>query len=331
MTMRIAVAGLLAILSTAALAKDRVTYVLDWLPTGKNAPFYVAQREGFFADEDLDVTILSGRGAADVVTRLATGTSEFGGGGISSLMSAVANAAPQSPIAVKAIYSIYTKQPDAVLTVKGNGILTLKDLAGRKVATSPFTSSNDVLPILAADNGLDLQKVALMKADGNSLTSLLASGGADAVINWVMSGPVTESALASTGRNVQVLPWSEFGLDGYSLSIFASDKIIREQPDVVRRFLRAVNKAIIFSVADPAAAARDFMASVPAGDASMAKAEFEASIPLIRNDISAADGMGALKPALLHKTWMWVARSQKFPADRIDPEKIVDGSFIPSR
>ena len=69
-----------AALSTSVnvLAADKVNFQLDWLPGGDKAPVYVAVQQGFFAEQDLDVTIRQGKGSTDAITKVATGTADIG-------------------------------------------------------------------------------------------------------------------------------------------------------------------------------------------------------------------------------------------------------------
>ncbi|MCX7272958.1 MAG: ABC transporter substrate-binding protein [Burkholderiales bacterium] len=318
-------AAALALASMGAHAADKVIFQLDWLPGGDKAAAYVALKQGFFAAEGLDVTVQSGRGSADAVTKVATGAADMGTGGISALMMAAA----ESGVPVKAVYSVYSKQPDAIFTVKGAGIDGLKSVGGKTVATAPFSSSNTTWPVILQANGIDPASVKLLKVDPATLAPLLAQGKVDATINWITVAPLFERVLRQAGKELLVLPWSTQGLDGYGLTLFASDKMIRERPDVLRRVLRAYAKATDFALKNPEAAAADLKAIVPEMDVAVAAGEFRASIPLIRNEVSARTGMGAFDPALLRTTWSWVARAMNYPADKIDPEKLVDRRFAP--
>ena len=121
-----------------AFAAEKVVFMIDWLPAGDKAVPYLGVQKGLFADEGLDVTIQSGRGSSDVVTKLGTGAAAMGTGGLAALLQARA----QTPVPVKAVVSIYTLQPDAIFTTTDSGISTLKDLAGKTIATATFSSSN---------------------------------------------------------------------------------------------------------------------------------------------------------------------------------------------
>ncbi|MGA2126601.1 MAG: ABC transporter substrate-binding protein, partial [Xanthobacteraceae bacterium] len=124
-------------------------------------------------------------------------------------------------------------------------------------------------------------------------------------------------------------PWSEYGFQGYGLSVFASERILGERPETVRKFLRAYVKATDLAIADPGAAAAALKAMVPEVDVDVATKQFASSVPLMVNAISKKDGPGAFEKALLATTWEWTAKSQNMPVDKVDPEAAVDRSFAP--
>ena len=311
--------------NAAAVAAEKVVFMIDWLPAGDKAVPYLGVQEGLFAAEGLEVTIQSGRGSSDVVTKLGTGAADLGTGGLAALLQARA----QTPVAVKAVASIYTLQPDAIFTTEGSGISSLKDVAGKTVATATFSSSNVVWPLVLRANEIDPAKVDLLKADPGALAPMLAAGKVAATINWVTVAPAFIKPLAETGKKLKVIAWSDYGFDGYGLSVFASEKMLTERPETVKKFMRAYMKATAKAIADPMAAAMALKAMVPEVDVEVARAQFAASVPLIVNAISKKDGEGAFDKALLAKTWKWTAEAQNMPLDKLDPETAVDRSFLP--
>ena len=311
--------------SAPARAAEHYVLMLDWLPSGDKAPAYVALEKGFFAQEGLDITIQNARGSTDALTKTATGAADFATGGLPALMSAAA----QARIPVKAIMAVYTRQPDSLFVVKGGAIKTLKDVVGRKVATATFNSSNTLWPLFLQKNDIDPKSVTLLKVDPTVLSAMLASGQVDATLSWMTVAPTYASVLAQAGKQLTVLPWSEFGLDGYGFAVFASDRVIKSNPKAVAAFARAMRKAIDFSIADPEAAGAAVHAAASAVDVPVATASFKASIPLIKNELADRNGAGVFEPALLRKTWEWVAKSEGYPIDKINPEDLVDRSFVP--
>jgi NitT/TauT family transport system substrate-binding protein len=322
-----ALAGLVLLIgaNAPAVAAEKVVFMIDWLPAGDKAVPYLGVQDGLFAAEGLDVTIQSGRGSSDVVTKLGTGAADMGTGGLAALLQARA----QTPVAVKAVASIYTLQPDAIFTTDGSGVSSLKDLVGKTVATATFSSSNVVWPLVLKANEIDPAKVDLLKADPGALAPMLATGKVAATINWVTVAPAFAKPLSETGKKLKVIAWSDYGFDGYGLSVFASEKILTERPETVKKFMRAYMKATAKAIADPMAAATALKTMVPEVDAEVARAQFAASVPLIVNAISKKDGEGAFDKALLAKTWKWTAEAQNMPLDKLDPEAAVARSFLP--
>jgi NitT/TauT family transport system substrate-binding protein len=318
-------AALLAGFCGEAAAAEKITFMIDWLPAGDKGVPYLAVQKGLFAAEGLEVTIQSGRGSSDVVTKLGTGAAQIGTGGLSALLQARA----ETKVPVKAVLAVYTEQPDAIFTTDGSGITKLADLVGKKVATATFSSSNVSWPLVLQANGIDPSKIDLLKADPGALAPMLASGQVAATINWTTVAPAFEKPLAETGKKIKVLPWSGYGFEGYGLSVFASERMLAEKPAAVAAFLRAYQKATAMALADPKALAEALKAMIPEVDVAVAERQFVASVPLIANPITEKDGMGAFEKARLATTWAWTAKAQNMPLDKLDPETTVDRSVMP--
>lgn len=327
MTMRPLLASLLlAFGASAAHAADSLTIQLDWLPGGDKAFVYAGVQQGFFKAEGLDVKIVPGRGSSDAVTKIASGAADVGFGGISALMMAAAES--KSPVPVKAVMSLYSNQPDALFTRADSHIKSLKDMEGKTVAMPTFSSSNALWPVVLQKNGVDPAKIKVIKTDPATLAPMLAQGRVDATINWVTVAPAFSAVLKQANKELTVLPWTQFGLDGYGWSAFASDKTIKDRPEVLKRYLRALSKSLAFSIEQPQKAAEALKAQVPEADVAVIKAEFESSIPLLKNDVSQRHGMGSFDAKLLGATWGWVAQSMNYDLSKVNPEQLVDRSFL---
>ena len=310
--------------ASAALATDKLTVQLDWLPGGDKAFVYAGVQQGFFKEEGLEVRIVPGRGSADAVTKIATGSADVGFGGIAAVMMAAA----EGKIPVKAVMSLYAKQPDALFTRADSNIKSLKDMEGKTVAMPTFSSSNALWPVVLQKNGIKPESIKVIKSDPATLAPMLAQGRVDATINWVTVAPAFSAVLKQANKDLSVLAWSQFGLDGYGWSVLASDKTIQERPEVLKRYVRALNKALVFSMQNPQAAAEALKAHVPEADTAVLKAEFESSLPLLRNEITQKNGMGTFEPKQLAATWGWVAQSMNYDLKKVDPETLVDRSFV---
>ncbi|MBO6640177.1 MAG: ABC transporter substrate-binding protein [Roseitalea sp.] len=320
-----ATAMLFAVLnSQTALAEDKIIYQLGWVPGGTNGPIYYGIEQGYFAEEGLEIEVRSGEGSSDAINRVASGAADIGVTGIEAVLAA----GYEGQLPVRVIFGLYSAKPDAIFTTADSDIDSIDDLAGRRVATATFSNSNIVWPLIAEMNGLDLENVEVIQVDAASVAPMLAAGRVDAAISWVTVGPLYDELLAETGDERVALPWSDFGYSGYGQTLVANTRLIEENPELLERFVRAYARSVAGAAEDPAAAGAAITALVPEIDAEVAGAEFAASVPLIFNDISAENGVGMITKGRLEETWDWVARSQDFDADALDPMTMVEMQFV---
>ncbi|MDJ1006325.1 MAG: ABC transporter substrate-binding protein [Paracoccaceae bacterium] len=320
--------SLLAAMGSAASAElDKVTFQLDWLPGGDKAPIYVCIQEGICESHGLDVTINGGRGSSEAITFLATGQSDIGTGGIEALMAAVANDA----VPVKAVASVYTRAPHAFYTLKSSGIDSLEMVEGKKVVTSPFTSSNVFLPLVLQEMDMSEDDIELIKADPGALGPMLMSGSAEVMIAWMTDVTRYTNQAEDAGHELNIMPWSTGGLDLYGLVLIASETFLDERPEVAQRFIDAYRESVAFTRDNPEAAAAAVVETVPELEMENVVGSVNDMLLLAFNEVTEADGQGALTPERLAQTWDWVAVAQGLDPAALDPEAIVDRSFLPDQ
>lgn len=325
--MRLTALGLAAALLSAfpAFAKDKVTFQLDWLPGGDKAPIYVCIHRGICAEHGLDVTIAGGRGSSEAITRIATGNADIGTGGIEAVMAAVA----RDKVPVKAVASLYTRAPHAFYTLKSSGIDTLPEVKGKRVVTSPFTSSNVFLPLVLKELGMSEADIQLTKADPGALGPMLMTGSADVMIAWMTDVTRYTNQAKGAGHELNIMPWSTGGLDLYGLVLIAADKFLAERPEVARRMIEAYMKSYAFTRDNPEKAAESVVAMVPELQMENVTGSVKDMLVLAFNEVTTKDGHGTLAPERLAQTWKWVSQAQDLKLDALDPEKMVDRRFLP--
>lgn len=314
-------------LAATAQAADKVRFQLDWLPGGEKAPIFVCINRGICADAGLEVTIESGRGSSEALTKLSTGTSDIGIADIAALLAAKAN----ENIAVTAVMSVFNNGPHAFFTLEGGPVAKVADLAGKSVATSPFTSSNLYLPQVLAANGIGEDSISLTKSDPGALGPMLMTGQVDAIIAWVTDVSRYGAQAAEAGKKLVVTPWSDSGIEMYATSLVAADRFLTERPEVARRFVEAYRKSIEYCRDNPDDAAQAVVDSVPELDIKSARGSLGDMLALAFNARTDADGLGTLTPERLRATWERVAEAQKLDVNGFDPEKAVDRSFMPGQ
>ena len=137
------------------------------------------------------------------------------------------------------------------------------------------------------------------------------------------------TSFSLAGKDINVIRWSDAGLSLYSSAVVAADRFLTERPDVAKRFMRAFDRSVRFTHEHPELAAADLHTMVPEVDAAVATAQIGDSMPLTFNEITEADGLGAMTPERIATTWDWVARANELSVDSLDPETIVNRDFMP--
>ncbi|MAS03940.1 MAG: hypothetical protein CL534_04510 [Ahrensia sp.] len=309
----------------AAQAADTVTFQLDWLPGGDKAPVYVCIEKGFCAEEGIEVKVEPGRGSSEAITKLATGVSDIGSADIGALMAAKVT----EDVPITAVMSIFNKGPHAFFVLKDSGIEDISGIKGKEVATSPFTSSNVFLPLVLKDVGMSEDDIKLTKADPGALGPMLMTGAADVVIAWMTNVAIFTNQAKEAGKEITPLPWDAAGLELYSASLLASDAFLTERPDVAKRFVKAFVKSLEFVKDNPAEAAEAMVAQIPELSAADIEGSIKDTMVLEFNDVTEKDGLGVFESGRLAASWDRVSAAQGLDKAALDPETIVDRSFLP--
>ncbi|MEM5329261.1 ABC transporter substrate-binding protein [Paraburkholderia sp. JHI2823] len=245
--LRLALLPLLAsalLTSNTAVAKD-VTFVTDFNVNGRHAYYYVALEKGYYKQEGLDVTIVRGGGSADAIRKVAAGQAQIGFADAGSLVLARAN----DNVPVKLVSVVYQQPPHAIFTTDGSGIRTPKDLMGRSVADSATSSVMLMFGAYAKASGIDKDKVHFVIADGSALPAMLATGRVDAICQYSVGEPLLEKVVAP--KKLVRLAYKDAGLDFYSNGIIASDDMIKNDPETIRKFVTATLKGMRDAFANP--------------------------------------------------------------------------------
>ena len=309
----------------AAQAADTITFQLDWLPGGDKAPVYVCIEKGFCAEEGIEVKVEPGRGSSEAITKLATGVSDIGSADIGALMAAKVT----EDVPITAVMSIFNKGPHAFFVLKDSGIEDISGIKGKEVATSPFTSSNVFLPLVLKDVGMSEDDIKLTKADPGALGPMLMTGAADVVIAWMTNVAIFTNQAKEAGKEITPLPWDAAGLELYSASLLASDAFLTERPDVAKRFVKAFVKSLEFVKDNPAEAAEAMVAQIPELSAADIEGSIKDTMVLEFNDVTEKDGLGVFESGRLAASWDRVSAAQGLDKAALDPETIVDRSFLP--
>jgi NitT/TauT family transport system substrate-binding protein len=222
-----------------------VNFITDFGFNGRHAYYYVALDKGYYKAEGLDVTILRGQGSIDAVKKVASGAAMIGFADAGAIVLARSN----DDIPVKLLAIIYATPPHAIFALADSGIKAPKDLEGKTIADSAFNAIPLIFKAYAEATGIDEQKVKWISADSAALPGLLATDKVDAIGQFTVGQPLLAAAVKP--RSLTRLAYKDAGLDYYANGIVATEATIKENPDVLKAFIRATFKGMHDAFANP--------------------------------------------------------------------------------
>jgi ABC-type nitrate/sulfonate/bicarbonate transport system substrate-binding protein len=238
-----------SVMAQGAAKLTPVKFTLDFRINGQTAPFFLAHAKGYYRDEGLDVTIDTGAGSVASITRIASGVYQMGLGDISSLVEFNAQN-PGTPM-VQAVYQYYNRAPFVIIGRKDRGVTgDFKSLQGKKVAAAAVESTRRAWPMVARKQGMRGDAFQWQTTDFSARDNVMVRGDVDAATYF------HDSAISLFARmkpeELSVLKYADAGVDLYGNAILASSNLIAQNPKVVAAFLRATNRAIVQTFANPA-------------------------------------------------------------------------------
>jgi NitT/TauT family transport system substrate-binding protein len=228
-----------------------IKFQLDWRFEGPAALFLQPLAKGYFKDNKLDVTIDAGNGSGGTVTRVASGTYDMGFADMAALMEFHANN-PEAANKPVAIMMVYNNTPAAVLALKKSGITKPADLTGKKLGAPVFDAGRRAFPIFTKANGIGTVNWTSM--DPPLRETMLVRGEVDAITGFSFTSLLNIEARGTKAAEVVILPYADFGVKLYGNVIIASPKLLKENPEAVKAFLRAFTKGAGEVMAKPDAA-----------------------------------------------------------------------------
>jgi NitT/TauT family transport system substrate-binding protein len=272
------IAALFAVLAAGpAFAADKVTLMINWYVYGEHAPFYYGKEKGFYAAEGIDLEIQEGRGSATVTQVVAAKTVPFGYVDVPTMMRATVKGAPVTSTGV-----LLQTSPMSVMGFADKNIRKPEDIKGKTVATTPGDSMSQIWPLFLKKTGLKESDFRTVSGDATTKLNAVINGQADLLLGYVMDQSM--KIKDATGKDVYPIRFSDYGIRLVSSGIIANTDVVKDNPDLVRRMMRASIKSVEAAVKDPKGAAQAILNANPKGGKIATLTEgFELTIPLYKD------------------------------------------------
>ncbi|MFT3720769.1 ABC transporter substrate-binding protein [Pseudorhodoferax sp.] len=298
-------------------------FTLDFRISGQTAPFFVALGKGYYAQEGLAPSFDVGSGSVAAITRVASGAYDLGFGDLSALMEFQA---AQGPL-VQAVYQYYNRAPFVIIARKDRGVGDFKSLAGKRIAAAAVESTRRAWPIAARHAGMKPDAFEWVTTDFSQRDNVIVRGDVDGATYF------HDSALSLFQRipesQLAVLAYADVGASLYGNAILASGKLAREKPEIVRAFLRATNRGVRDTLADPLAAMAFVKQREPMLDEKLEAQRFAITAKYMVTADTRAHGLGAVRPELLARQVEEIAETFGLKA-RPAAEAVFNPAFLPA-
>ena len=201
-----------------------------------------SHKQGFFKKQALDMTIIYVSSGVLAAQTVVSGSALIANNSISDVLNAIAAGAPLKILTVNIdrFQHLFVARP---------GINSPKDMKGKKVAVSRYGAFSDIeTRFLIRQWGMDPDRDVQILQIGNSAarSAALISGGVDGAVVTPSFVPVARNA----GLNV-IFDLSTIKTRFANIGLMAQDKLIRDQPLLVKAAVAGLVHGIKFWKSNP--------------------------------------------------------------------------------
>lgn len=228
---------------------------LNTFYSGPQAWFFLAKKRGYLDDEGLSLEFIEGDTAANTIPKMASGGFDVGYGDLNALIEHAAAGKPNAPLAV---FASYNASPYTIAVAQSSPIFSPKQFAGQRLVAHPNDAALNLFAELCARTGLDPQSVQIeiSAAPHSELVPQLLKGRWDGLFGFVntLIAASLDAAIASPREHLRFIEYHDHVPELYGMAVMVSRELARDEPQTVAALLRAFNRGLQDTVADPAAA-----------------------------------------------------------------------------
>ena len=230
-------------------SSEPVTITVGLIPITPVAAVYLGIDQGFFKEENLTVKPQLAQGGAAIVPAAQSGDIQIGFSNSVSLMIAQTRGLP-----LRVVYpgesSPGSPEEDntAVMVPEGSSIREPQDLAGKTIGVNTLKNVAGLTVEASLDKeGVDTSAIKLVEVPFPEMLSAIESGDVDA---GFFNEPFTTLAKRAGARTI-LNPYAASG-EGLPIApYFATESYANDNPDVIERFRRAMDKATRYASENP--------------------------------------------------------------------------------
>jgi NitT/TauT family transport system substrate-binding protein len=301
--------------------------VLPFSFQGALGNWTLAEKDGCYKRNGLDLTIDGGAGSGDALTKVATGAYEIG---IADFTSFLTFNAKQPEQALIATYVMIDRAPTSVVALKSSGIKTPKDLAGKRIGDNVGEASRELFPAFAAANGIDPASINWINIAPNLRQTSLLRGAFDAAAGHMYTITSGLRAIGVKDEDVLVMPYADYGVDLFGNTVIVKSTWASAHAAAMKAFLVCAVDGMKGAIANLQTAVDSLKPHNSMLDEKQALAElnFSNQFSILTPNVK-KNGLSAVDPARLDKILDQVSTAYGIP--RPPAEKIWTAAYLPSQ
>jgi putative hydroxymethylpyrimidine transport system substrate-binding protein len=301
-------------------APVKTTVLLDWFPNPDHIALYLAQKNGYFASQGLEVAFQSPSNATDALKLVSLGQIPLAISYEPETITAVSQ-----NLNIAAVAALIPTPLNSLIISGKSGITSPSQLSGKTVGTDGDPVSAAIFKVVLSKYHLSLSKTKLV-AVNEGLVPAMVSGKVSAIISGYRN--VEGIQLVSLGVKPHVYPVNTQGVPNYDELVviankgkLATDSAYRA---MVRKFLAGLVKGITAAERNPAA---DLAALTPVAKGysqAVLKQMVYATAPLLKNPRGA--GFMSVSAWQSFANWM---KDKGLITKSVNAAAVVDTSLLP--
>ncbi len=234
--------------TTTTPTTKNLIFQTDWMTAGSHLDFFVAQ-DMFWPQRGLNVQIVRGVGSEDTARKLGLGAIDFGISAFDAAAVVKVNEAQN----IKCVFSAILRNDAGIGWVAnrdaGRGIIDPNDLTtlqGKIYGTAQGEIPYLQLPRFLQNIGLTVDDVEAMFIDPAAVLPGLVRGDFDFAGYSVGEAGTTDAALETAGLTGGYAWYDDYGVEAIGDSIWATDRMINDDPTTVRNFVEGIQEAHVW-------------------------------------------------------------------------------------
>jgi NitT/TauT family transport system substrate-binding protein len=189
---------------------------------------------------------------------------------------------------------------------------------------------SQIWPLFLKSTGLKESDFRVVSGDGQTKLNAVINGQADLLLGYVMDQSM--KLKDATGKSIYPIMFADYGINMISSGIIVHKDTLKDNPDLVRRFMSAATKSLELAEKNPAEAADAVLRALPkAGKKETLQEGFELTIPLYRTDATKTKRPFQVTDAnMVESIDLLVEYGGVDPAAKNDPKAFYTRDFLPA-